>query len=137
MVSSAFKKQLAPILQDGFVIKRAVFQSCLELYPMQEWNEVMRKVNALNRFKKKNNDFIRRFTAGVKIVDLDASGRLLIPKDLCQFAGIKKEIVLSSAINIIEIWDKNNYEQTIDDATMDFASLAEDVMGNSEVDDVS
>jgi MraZ protein len=104
---------------------------------MQEWNEVMRKVNALNRFKKKNNDFIRRFTAGVKIVDLDASGRLLIPKDLCQFAGIKKEIVLSSAINIIEIWDKNNYEQTIDDATMDFASLAEDVMGNSEVDDVS
>ena len=137
MVSSAFKKQLAPILQDGFVIKRAVFQSCLELYPMQEWNEVMGKVNALNRFKKKNNDFIRRFTAGVKIVDLDASGRLLIPKDLCQFAGIKKEIVLSSAINIIEIWDKNNYEQTIDDATMDFASLAEDVMGNSEVDDVS
>ena len=137
MVSSAFKKQLAPILQEGFVIKRAVFQSCLELYPMQEWNEVMRKVNALNRFKKKNNDFIRRFTAGVKIVDLDASGRFLIPKDLCQFAGIKKEIVLSSAINIIEIWDKNNYEQTIDDATMDFASLAEDVMGNSEVDDVS
>ena len=137
MVSSAFKKQLAPILQEGFVIKRAVFQSCLELYPMQEWNEVMRKANALNRFKKKNNDFIRRFTAGVKIVDLDASGRLLIPKDLCQFAGIKKEIVLSSAINIIEIWDKNNYEQTIDDATMDFASLAEDVMGNSEVDDVS
>ena len=137
MVSSAFKKQLAPILQEGFVVKRAVFQSCLELYPMQEWNEVMRKVNALNRFKKKNNDFIRRFTAGVKIVDLDASGRLLIPKDLCQFAGIKKEIVLSSAINIIEIWDKNNYEQTIDDATMDFASLAEDVMGNSEVDDVS
>ena len=137
MVSSAFKKQLAPILQEGFVIKRAVFQSCLELYPMQEWNEVMRKVNTLNRFKKKNNDFIRRFTAGVKIVDLDASGRLLIPKDLCQFAGIKKEIVLSSAINIIEIWDKNNYEQTLDDATMDFASLAEDVMGNSEVDDVS
>ena len=137
MVSSAFKKQLAPILQEGFVIKRAVFQSCLELYPMQEWNEVMRKVNTLNRFKKKNNDFIRRFTAGVKIVDLDASGRLLIPKDLCQFAGIKKEIVLSSAINIIEIRDKNNYEQTIDDATMDFASLAEDVMGNSEVDGVS
>ena len=124
MVSSAFKKQLSPILQEGFVIKRAVFQPCLELYPMKEWNEVMRKMNTLNRFVKKNNDFIRRFTAGVKIVDLDVSGRLLIPKDLCQFAGIKKQIVLSSAINIIEIWDKNNYEQTIDDATMDFASLA-------------
>ena len=137
MISSAFKKQLSPILQEGFVLKRAVFQSCLELYPMQEWNEVMRKMNALNRFVKKNNDFIRRFTAGVKVVELDAAGRLLIPKDLCQFASIKKQVVLSSAINIIEIWDKDSYEQTIDDAAMDFASLAEEVMGNSDEDGIS
>jgi MraZ protein len=86
---------------------------------------------------KKNNDFIRRFTAGVKVVELDTSGRLLIPKDLCQFAGIKKQIVLSSAINIVEIWDKDNYEKAIDDAAMDFASLAEEVMGNSDVDELS
>ena len=137
MITSAFKKQLSPILQEGFVLKRAVFQPCLELYPMQEWNEVMDKVNSLNRFVKKNNDFIRRFTAGVRVIELDASGRLLIPKDLCQFAGIQKRIVLSSAINIIEIWDKDNYEKAIDDAASDFASLAEDVMGNTGVDGVS
>ena len=53
MISSAFKKQLSPILQEGFVLKRAVFQSCLELYPIQEWNEVMRKMNALNRFVRR------------------------------------------------------------------------------------
>jgi len=137
MMSSAFKKQLSPVLQEGFVVKRAVFQPCLELYPMQEWNEVMSKMNKLNRFVKKNNDFIRRFTAGVKVVELDTSGRLLIPKDLCQFAGIKKQIVLSSAINIVEIWDKDNYEKAIDDAAIDFASLAEEVMGNSDVDELS
>lgn len=137
MFSSAFKKQLSSVLQDGFVVKRAVFQPCLELYPMQEWNEVMLKVNSLNRFVKKNNDFIRRFTAGVRVIELDVSGRLLIPKDLCQFAGIKKQIVLSSAINIIEIWDKDNYEKTIDDAATDFASLAEEVMGNTDEDGVS
>ena len=137
MVPTALKKQLAPVSTSGFVIKRAVFQPCLELYPMQEWNEVMLKVNSLNRFVKKNNDFIRRFTAGVRVIELDASGRLLIPKDLCQFAGIKKQIVLSSAINIIEIWDKDNYEKAIDDAASDFALLAEDVMGNTDVDGVS
>lgn len=137
MMSSAFKKQLSPILQEGFVVKRAVFQPCLELYPMQEWNEVMLKVNSLNRFVKKNNDFIRRFTAGVRVIELDASGRLLIPKDLCQFAGIQKQIVLSSAINIIEIWDKDNYEKTIDEAAEDFATLAEEVMGNTSEDGVS
>ncbi len=137
MVSSGLKKQLSPILQEGFVIKRGVFQSCLELYPLQEWNLMMAKINKLNRFVKKNNDFIRRFTAGVKMVEMDASGRLLIPKDLCVFAGIKKEVVLSSAVNIIEIWDKDNYEKVIEDAASDFAELAEEVMGNIDVDELS
>ncbi|GFD76272.1 transcriptional regulator MraZ [Alteromonas sp. KUL156] len=136
-MSSAFKKQLSSVLQEGFVIKRSVFQSCLELYPMQEWNLVMAKINKLNRFVKKNNDFIRRFTAGVKMVDVDASGRVLIPKDLCQFAGIEKQVVLSSAVNIIEIWDKDKYEKVIDDAVVDFAELAEEVMGNTEADELS
>jgi len=129
-LSAGLKKQLMPLLQEGFVLKRAVFQSCLELYPMSEWNKLMTKVNKLNRFVKKNNDFIRRFTAGVKVVELDNSGRLLIPKDLQNFAGISKNVVLSSAVNIIEIWDKDRYENTIDDTIVDFADLAEDVMGN-------
>lgn len=130
LLSNALKKQLMPMLQDGFVIKRSVFQPCLELYPMSEWNAMMAKVNTLNRFVKKNNDFIRRFTAGVKIVELDSLGRLLIPKDLQVFAEIDKNVVLSSAVNIIEIWDKDKYEKAIDDATVDFADLAESVMGN-------
>ncbi len=129
MIPVAFKKQLLPVLTDGFVLKRGVFQPCLELYPMAEWDVLMQKMNKLNRFKKKNNDFIRRFTAGVKIIEIDATGRLLIPKDLMNFAGITKDLVLSSAVNIIEIWDKDKYEQAIDDVTDDFADLAEEVMG--------
>ena len=137
MLPVAFKKQLASVTEKGFVLKRAVFQPCLELYPMQEWESMMHNVNKLNRFKKKNNDFIRRFTAGVKSVDLDVSGRLLIPKDLVGFAGITKEIVVTSAVNIIEIWNKDKYEKAIDDAANDFADLAEDVMGQDDADRLS
>jgi MraZ protein len=137
MLPIAFKKQLASVIEKGFVLKRAVFQPCLELYPMQEWESMMQNVNKLNRFKKKNNDFIRRFTAGVKSIDLDVSGRLLIPKDLVGFAGISKEIVVTSAVNIIEIWDKDKYEKAIDDAANDFADLAEDVMGQDDADGLS
>lgn len=138
MLPAALKKQLSPVLQNGFVLKRAVFQSCLELYPMAEWEVLMQKMNKLNRFKKKNNDFIRRFTAGVKIVEVDANGRLLIPKDLIGFAEISKNIVVSSAINIVEIWDKDKYEQAIDDAALDFSDLAEEVMGqDDEIDGIS
>jgi len=137
MLPSAIKKQLSPILQNGFVLKRSVFQPCLELYPMTEWELLMQKVNGLNRFRKKNNDFIRRFTAGVKMIEVDAAGRLLIPKDLIVFSGINKDAVVSSAINIIEIWDKDKYEQAIDDATLDFSDLAEEVMGQDDDNGVS
>ena len=131
MLPTSLKKQFGS-LEEGFVLKRSVFQPCLELYPMDEWNKMMQKINKLNRFVKKNNDFIRRFTAGVKMVEVDSAGRLLIPKDLMLFSDITKDIVVSSAINIIEIWDKQKYEQAIDDATVDFADLAEDVMGQDD-----
>ncbi len=139
MLSAPLKKQLMAVLQEGFVLKRSVFQKCLELYPMQEWNAMMLKVNKLNRFRKKNNDFIRLFTAGVKVVEVDASGRILIPKDLISFASIGKDLVLSSAVNIIEIWDKSNYEKAVNDAIDDFADLAEEVMGgeNESTDEIS
>ena len=135
MMPVSLKNQLAASLQDGFVLKRSVFQQCLELYPMSEWNLMMQKINKLNRFVKKNNDFIRRFTAGVRVVEIDATGRLLVPKDLAVFASISKDIVLSSAVNIIEIWDKELYEKAIDDSVVDFADLAEDVMGDLNFDD--
>jgi MraZ protein len=128
MLPSGLKKQMLPILEEGFVLKRSVFQPCLELYPMSQWNLLMEKMNGLNRFNKKNNDFIRKFSAGVKMIEVDANGRLLIPKDLISFASIEKEIVVSSAINIVEIWDKNKYESVVSESE-DFADLAEDVMG--------
>lgn len=126
---AALKRQLQGVISDGFVVKRSVFQSCLELYPMQEWNTVMEKLNRLNRFVKKNADFIRMYTAGVRIVEVDGNGRLLIPKELGAFAGIKEEIILSAAGRIIEIWDKDTYEKIINDDQVDFGALAEDVMG--------
>lgn len=139
MIPSALKKQLLPVLEKGFVIKRSVFQKCLELYPMDEWQSVMSKVNRLNRFVKKNNDFIRMFTAGVKIIDMDANGRLNIPKDLMIYSSLKSELVLSSAVGIVEIWDKNFYEDTLENPEMDFGSLAEDVMGslNNDLNELS
>ena len=130
MLPVSLKKQLSDKLKNGFVIKRAVFNQCLELYPIKEWDELMNKINNLNRFNKKNIDFIRRFTAGVRQIEIDISGRILIPRDLINHAKISKEVVVSSGVNILEIWDKSSYENAIDDAKFDFGSLAEEVMGD-------
>ena len=131
MFPSSFKKQLEEKLDKGFILKRSVFQRCLELFPLDEWEKTMYGVNQLNRFVKKNNDFIRRYTAGLKSIELDNAGRILVPKDLIKFAELKKNLVMTSAVNIIEIWDKELYEKSINDSEIDFAQLTEDVMGNT------
>lgn len=130
LLPSQLKKQLDGNLKDGFIIKRSVFQPCLELYPMVEWKSVMEKINSLNRFIKKNNDFIRIFSAGVRSLDLDSNGRLLVPIDLITNINLKKNVVMASAINIVEIWGKEQYEKSINDKNIDFIKLTEQVMGN-------
>mgnify|MGYP003972210079 FL=1 len=134
MFPSALKKQLQKVIGDGFVIKRSVFNQCLEIHPMADWNGVVGQVNKLNRFVKKNNDFIRSYMAGLKMVEVDGSGRFLIPKDLISFAGLQKEIVLSSSVNMIEIWDKERYESSVAETLKDFGDLAEEVMGSQPLD---
>ena len=123
MFPSALKKQLNSVMQEGFVIKRSVFNNCLEIYPISEWNVVVGQVNKLNRFVKKNNDFIRSYMSGLKVVAVDSSGRFLIPKDLFLFANLHREIVLSSSVNMIEIWDKNQYEISVAETLQGFGDL--------------
>lgn len=136
MLPSPLKKQIAPVLNDGFVIKRSVFNKCLEIHPMSEWKKIVDQVNQLNRFVKKNNDFIRSYMSGLKIVNADSSSRVLIPKDLLEFAGLEKQIVLSSSVNIIEVWDKNEYEKSVSKSLKKFGDLAEEVMGNKNFNDI-
>lgn len=138
MMPSSLKKQLNSVVNEGFVLKRSVFNNCLELYSMKEWESMVSQVNSLNRFVKKNNDFIRSYMSGLKMLEIDSTGRILIPKDLISFAGISKNLVLASSVNMIEIWDKDNYEEVVKKSLVDFGSLAEEVMGNqSHSDDIS
>ena len=124
---------LENITEKTFVIKRSVFQNCLEVYPLCQWNGVMEKLNGLNRFVRKNADFIRSFTAGVKNIEVDASERILVPKDLKIFAGLNKEVVVSGAGFFFEIWDKEAYESVISISEDDFGKLTEEVMGRIDV----
>jgi len=132
MFPSQLRTQIPSAAVEGFVIKRSIFMKCLELYPKEEWLLESKRINTLNRFKKKNVDFIRKFMAGVKTAELDKTGRILIPKDLIKYGEIKSEIVLASVVNKIEIWDRAEYEKAVDYDPDEFASLAEEVMGDNE-----
>lgn len=133
---SALIKSLRITNEKSFVIKRSAHQKCIEVYPAEPWAKLMAKIGKLNRSIKKHADFIRLFTAGVKNVELDSSDRVQIPKDLKAFAMLNKEIVISGAGELFEIWDKEQYEEFIRLSEADFSALSEEVMGGMDFGDL-
>jgi MraZ protein len=131
MLPVALKNQVNAALNEGFVVKRSIFSPCLELYPRSNWDEINRKIiSKLNRFMKKHNDFIRAYNAGLKELEIDSTGRILIPKDLAVFAGISGDIVVAAKMDCIEIWDKARYDGAVSETQTDISGLAEEILGN-------
>ena len=128
LLPAGFKKQLPEEDATRFVINRG-FEACLTLYPLQSWNPIFESISELNDFDPKVREFRRYFLNGATEVELDSAGRLLLPKNLVQHASLEKNIVLVSAVNKIEIWDSNKYQQFFDSfSPQTFSSLANEVM---------
>ena len=128
-----FKKQLSEEAGSQFVISRG-FEKCLTLYPIKNWEPLFAEISKLNDFEPKVREFRRYFLNGATFVEPDSAGRLLVPPNLKEHAGLEKDIVLVSAMNKIEIWDKNKYQQFFESFSPEsFSQLAQQVMtgGNS------
>jgi len=128
LLPAGFKKQLPQESATQFVLNRG-FEKCLTLYPMQSWEPIFSEISKLNDFDPKVREFRRYFLNGATQVELDSAGRLLLPKNLSEHAGLEKDIVLVSAVNKIEIWDKSKYTQFFETFTPQaFSDLANEVM---------
>ena len=128
LLPSGFKKQLPEDSSARFVINRG-FEKCLSLYPIKSWEPIFAEISRLNDFDPKVREFRRYFLNGATLMELDTAGRLLIPQNLKEHAGLEKDIVLVSAVNKIEIWDKQKYQQFFDSFSPDgFSALAQEVM---------
>ncbi|MBN8788185.1 MAG: division/cell wall cluster transcriptional repressor MraZ [Terrimonas sp.] len=126
---TGFKRQIPEGETGSFFINRG-FERCLTLYPMKNWEPIFEEMSRKNDFDAKVREFRRYFLNGVT-VEADSAGRLLLPKNLMEYAGLQKDIVLLSAIDKIEIWDKNKYQQLFDTFSPEaFSTLAQEVMAN-------
>lgn len=128
------RKQMDALFEKGFVINRNLHQKCLVLYPIAEWNKLNSKLSKLNRLIKANDVFVRRFTGGATNSEADTSGRILIPKALTHYAEIKSDIKVLGSNNVIEIWDKNLYDEFLNQ-DVNIEQLAQDVLGGLNFND--
>jgi MraZ protein len=130
LLPAGFKRQLPEGESTRFVINRG-FEKCLSLYPMQSWQPLYDQISSLNDFDPKVREFRRYFLNGAIEVEPDSAGRILIPQNLKDYAGLGKDLVLAAAVNKIEIWDKEKYQKFFESYSPDdFSSLAQSVMVN-------
>lgn len=132
LLPSGFKKQLTAA-ENRFVINRG-FEKCLSLYPLSSWTPIYEKISRLNDFDPKVREFRRQFLGGATEIEMDSAGRLLLPSNLKEHAGLSKDIILVAAVDKIEIWDAPKYKQLFESFSPDnFSMLAQQVMGNENL----
>lgn len=132
LLPAGFKKQMPELGALSFVLNRG-FEKCLSLYTNESWDPLFSKLSILNDFDPKVRQFKRYFLNGATYVDMDSAGRILLPKNLMEYAELKKDIVLVSAIGKIEIWDKNKYQQFFETFSPEtFSDLAQEVMAGDK-----
>ncbi|MBD3208141.1 MAG: division/cell wall cluster transcriptional repressor MraZ [Candidatus Nealsonbacteria bacterium] len=94
------------------VLTRGI-DSCLVLYPIKEWKELAKKLEALPTSKTDARGFVRLILSGAVDVSLDKLGRILIPDYLNEYAGLKKNVAVIGISNKIEIWDEEKWKNYI------------------------
>jgi MraZ protein len=125
-----FKKQMPAGVQDHFVVRKDIFERCLVLYSIEDWNRQLEKIRSrINPYNREHNLFLRNFFKGTAELTLDNNNRLLIPKRLLDLAGILRDAVLAGQDGRIEIWAADVYDR-IDMQSDEFANLAEKLMGS-------
>ncbi|HVK97730.1 MAG TPA: division/cell wall cluster transcriptional repressor MraZ [Flavisolibacter sp.] len=133
LLPASLKKQLPEGENTHFVINRG-FEKCLSLYPMQSWKPLYTQLSSLNDFDPGVRNFRRMFLNGATEVEIDSAGRILLPPNLKDYAELGKDLILSSAVDKIEIWSKDNYQKFFESySPNDFSALAQQVMVKGKI----
>ncbi len=129
LMPAGIKKQVADGELRDVVINRG-FEKCLVVYPAKTWAALQKKLNTLNDFNPKAREFKRLFLNGATSVELDKTGRVLLPKTLQDYGELRKDIVLVGLGNKMELWSSDQYEKYMEESMAGFSDLASEVAGS-------
>ncbi len=118
------KAQLPEADVQELVIRKG-FEPCLIIYPKVEFEKVFSKISALSEFNEEYRKLQRSFLPGVVTVELDGSGRFLIPKNLLTYAKLEKDVLLIGLGTKVEAWNRELYEKNLIKESSELSKLAE------------
>lgn len=127
IVPSKFRDVAKSHYIEKFYITRGL-DKCLFVFGEEEWKNQESKFKNLSFTKKESRSFNRLFFSGTSEIEFDAQGRMLIPKFLKEYAGIKRDVVLIGVSNRIEIWAKEVWDEFYKREQGSFEEIAEKIL---------
>lgn len=124
VLPARIKANLPESSPNELVLRRG-FEPCLVLYPMLEYKKIFSRIASLNEFNEEYRALQRNFFRGNAEVELDNTGRFLIPKNMLSYAGLDKEVIVVGMGNRVEIWNPQKYEDFLISDPSEFSKLAE------------
>ena len=101
---------------EGRVIVTADPSQCLLLFPLPEWEPIEKKLNSLSSFNPQTRSLQRLLVGNAHDLELDASGRILLPAMLRDFAGLEKTVVLVGQGAKFELWSETRWQVQMEQA---------------------
>lgn len=120
------RKYVLPEANDTFVITRG-YERCLFVYPQDEWARLELTIRRLSSTNPKNRFVMRMLFEKATESQLDGQGRIAIPKDLLDFAGIENEVVIIGVLERIEIWNPKLYQEYKNSQPDSYENVAQSV----------
>ncbi|HZX60723.1 MAG: division/cell wall cluster transcriptional repressor MraZ [candidate division NC10 bacterium] len=100
------------------------FDTCVTAYPLDVWARLEEKIQNQSNFEKDVRAFLRLFYSGAGETPVDGQGRILIPPQHREKAGLRRDVVIVGALNRIEIWDRERWEQFLSTSPVTFDDVA-------------
>lgn len=116
------------ILINNSIITRGI-EKCLYIYPNEEWERIVSKLNTLPFTKKDARSFMRFFYSGATALEFDKSGRINIPSTLISYANIKKECIIIGVNDHLEIWSEELYDKFLSENIDNLENISENLFG--------
>jgi MraZ protein len=125
-IPARLRKYVSPEANDTFVITRG-FEHCVFVYPLDEWTTLEQTIRQLSTTDPKHRYYMRMLLEKASESQLDGQFRIVIPKDLLDFAKIDNEVLIIGVLERIEVWDPKVYEEYQKTQSESYESVAHNV----------
>ncbi len=126
-IPARLRKYVSTDANDTFVITRG-YDQCLYVYPLDEWTRLELEIRQLSSTNPKHRFFKRRLLEWATESQLDGQFRIMIPRDLLQFAGIENDVLIIGVLDHIEVWNPRIYEAYLKTQDESYETVAQTVL---------